>query len=98
MKTAGRENPNRWTKASSKSSTWRGSSEQILLHQVGCEARKSPAGVGVFFLDFPFYRTYRTRGDCQSQRKSYKAYQTVGWVVGWEFLGKTALNATLHGQ
>jgi len=22
----------------------------------------------------------------------------VGWVVGWEFLGKTALNATLHGQ
>jgi hypothetical protein len=23
---------------------WRGRSEQILLHQVGCEARKSPAG------------------------------------------------------
>ena len=22
----------------------------------------------------------------------------MGWVVGWEFLGKTALNATLHGS
>jgi hypothetical protein len=40
-------------------STWRGSSEQILLHHVGCEARKSPAVAGVFFLDFPFYRTYQ---------------------------------------
>jgi len=34
--------------------TWRGSSEQILLRQVGCEARKSPAVGGVFFLDFLF--------------------------------------------
>jgi hypothetical protein len=25
---------------------------------VGCEARKSPAVGGVFFLDFDFYRTY----------------------------------------
>jgi hypothetical protein len=25
---------------------------------VGWEARKSPAVAGVFFLDFPFYRTY----------------------------------------
>ena len=59
MKTAGRENPNRWGNASSKPSTSRGSSEQILLNHVGCEARKSPAVAGVFFLDFPFYRTYR---------------------------------------
>jgi hypothetical protein len=42
--------------------------------------------------------TYKIRGDCQTPRKSYKTYQTVGWVVGWEFLGKTALNATLRGQ
>jgi hypothetical protein len=44
-----------------------------------------------------------TRGLCrdsgpqaysQTQRKSYKTYQIVGWVVGWEFLGKTALNAS----
>jgi hypothetical protein len=40
-------------------STWRGRSEQILLNQVGCETRKSPAGGDVFFLDFSFYRTYQ---------------------------------------
>ena len=33
---------------------------------------------------------------CQTPRKSYKTYQTVAWVVGWEFIGKTALTATLH--
>ena len=38
-------------------STWRGRSEQILLNQVGCEARKIPANGGVFFLDFYLYRT-----------------------------------------
>jgi hypothetical protein len=101
MKTAGRENPNRWGNASSnrahgaelqnrscsimwagkqekvrplqecffltflfiervqQPSTWRGTSEQILLNHVGWEARKSPAVAGVFFLDFPFYRTYK---------------------------------------
>jgi hypothetical protein len=26
---------------------------------VGCEARKSPAKGKVFFLDFPFYRTFQ---------------------------------------
>jgi hypothetical protein len=26
---------------------------------VGCEARKIPAAGEVFFLDFPFYRTYQ---------------------------------------
>jgi len=40
-------------------STWRGRSEQILLHPVGCEARKIPAEGDVFFLDFYLYRTYR---------------------------------------
>jgi hypothetical protein len=56
MKTAGRQNPNRWGNASNPS-TWRGSSEQILLNHVGWEARNGPAVAGVFFLDFPFYRT-----------------------------------------
>ncbi len=37
-------------------------------------------------------------GDCQTPRKSYKTHQTVGWLVGWDFLGKIALNATLHGS
>jgi len=36
-------------------STWRGSSEQIPLNQVGCEARKTPAEGDVFFLDFYLY-------------------------------------------
>jgi hypothetical protein len=43
-------------------STSRGSSEQILLNHVGWEARKSPAVAGVFFLDFPFYRTNQDLG------------------------------------
>src|SRR6202040_3812486 len=42
-------------------STWSGRSEQILLNQVGCEARKLPADGEVFFLDFPFYRTWLGR-------------------------------------
>jgi len=57
MKTAGRENPNRWTILVQQPSTWCGRSEPILLHPVGCEARKIPADAGVFFLDFYLYRT-----------------------------------------
>lgn len=40
-------------------STWYGRPEQILLNQVGCETRKIPPNASVFFLDFPFYRTYQ---------------------------------------
>jgi len=40
-------------------SIWRGSSEQILLKQMGREARKIPAVALVFFLDCSFYRTYQ---------------------------------------
>jgi hypothetical protein len=29
---------------------------------VGCEARKTPADAGVFFLDFYLYRTYQAVG------------------------------------
>jgi hypothetical protein len=32
--------------------------EQILLLQVGCEARKRPAVADVFFLTSPFIETY----------------------------------------
>src|SRR5260221_6429616 len=45
-----------------KPSRWYGQSVQILLNYVGCEARKLPAGGEVFFLDFSFYRAYRTCG------------------------------------
>jgi len=48
---------NEKTQPRSQPGTWRGTSEQISLHQVGCEARKRPAGAGVFFLDFSLYRT-----------------------------------------
>src|SRR5450432_4029082 len=58
-----RSDENRWQRkpqslgqSVQQPSTWRGRSKQILLNQVGCEARKSPAVAGVFFLDFPFYR------------------------------------------
>ncbi len=65
MKTAGRENPNQGVaggRSAPQPSTWRGRSEQILLKQVGCEARKIPAAEEVFFLDFAFYRTYQELG------------------------------------
>jgi|SRR5207249_3744162 len=51
--------PNPWGHMAPQPSTWRGRSEQILLNQVGCEARKIPADAEVFFLDFSFYRTYQ---------------------------------------
>ena len=38
-----------------------------------------------------FTTTYKTRGDCQTTRKSYKTSHSVGWVVGWKkavFLNK----------
>src|ERR1700747_3847419 len=59
MKTAGRENPIHGGTVPGKPSTWRGRSEQIVLDQVGCEARKTPAEGGVFFLGFYLYRTTR---------------------------------------
>jgi len=40
-------------------STWRGRSEQILLAQVGGEARKTSAVGLVFFLDFSLYSCLR---------------------------------------
>src|SRR5258707_13044590 len=61
-------------------STWRGSSEQISLAQVGCEARKIPAEGEVFFLDFYLYRTIRiglTRRVCTSRRNRTMASCSV---------------------
>ncbi|MGB9010013.1 MAG: hypothetical protein WCC18_15470, partial [Candidatus Acidiferrales bacterium] len=54
-------------------STWCGRSEQILLNQVGCEARKIPADAEVFFLDFPFYRTNRITLPRQSTWSPFRA-------------------------
>jgi hypothetical protein len=34
----------------------------LASNQVGCEARKRPAGGDVFLLDFFLYRTYRELG------------------------------------
>ncbi|HMI53409.1 MAG TPA: hypothetical protein VK525_17985, partial [Candidatus Saccharimonadales bacterium] len=52
-------------------SIWRGRSAQISLDQVGCEARKLPADGDVFFLDFPFYRTYQdlSGSGCYDERQ-----------------------------
>jgi len=33
-----------------------------------------------------FTTTYKTRGDFQTQRKSYKTTRMVGWVVGWKIV------------
>jgi len=56
-----RSDENRWERKpkalgrkAHQPSTWYGTSEQTLLKQVGCEARKTPAVGVVFFLDFSF--------------------------------------------
>src|SRR5215469_17973173 len=59
MKTAGRENPNRWAKHVQQPSTWCGRSNQILLIQGGCEARKIAAVGEVFFLTSTFIERIR---------------------------------------
>src|SRR6266404_2197324 len=83
MKIAGRENPNRWTKASSNRTPGAAVQEQILLHQTGCESRKSPAGAGVFFLDSPFYRTYKTAGTAKLRGSHIRQHiLTVSLWVG----------------
>jgi hypothetical protein len=68
MKTAGRRNPNRWATVPCTPSQWRGRSEPISLDHLGWEARKTPAVAGVFFLDFPLYRTYRDLGRTIQQK------------------------------
>jgi len=46
-----------------------------------------------------FYNNLQRRGDCQTQRKSYKTTHFVGWVVGWVVGWKSAGEApALHGQ
>jgi hypothetical protein len=58
MKTAGRENPKPLSRETQQPSKWGGSPEQILLKRVGCEARKTPAVGGVFFLDSVLLRKF----------------------------------------
>jgi len=59
MKTAGRRSPNRLGHTAQHPRPWRGSSEHLSLDLLGWEGRKTLADAIVFFLDFPFYRTYQ---------------------------------------
>ena len=54
MKTAGRENPNRRATVPDDRAHGATGQEQILLNQVGCEARKIAAGGEIFFLTSTF--------------------------------------------
>jgi hypothetical protein len=60
MKTAGRENPNRWATIAQQPSTWRGRSEQILLIQVGCEQERFQPPGTFSFLTSLFIELHRT--------------------------------------
>jgi hypothetical protein len=57
MKTAERENRNRWADMFKRLREWHGRSEATLFKYVGLEARETPAVGEVFSLDFPLYRT-----------------------------------------
>ncbi len=53
---------------------------QRLLHDLQlCTGRSKQRRIGVT-KSMP--ADYKTRGDCQTQRKSYETIQIVGWVVG----------------
>jgi hypothetical protein len=47
---------------------------------MGCEARKIPADAEVFFLDFPFYRTYQAGKICWRIREC--ASKKILWRIG----------------
>jgi hypothetical protein len=59
MKTAGSGNQNRYATMRSKPSIWTGRLEEILLIHAGWKARKQLALREIFFLTFPFIRTYQ---------------------------------------
>src|SRR5205814_8337938 len=42
----------------------------------------APAATAVTALLNTFYNNLQDMRDCQTQRKSYKTYTTVGWTVG----------------
>jgi hypothetical protein len=54
MKTAGREKPKSLGQRVQQPSTWRGSSEQLLIHHVAGKQEKVRPLQGCFFLTFPF--------------------------------------------
>jgi hypothetical protein len=60
MKTAGRENPNRWAAKPSNRAHGAAGQEQILLNHVGCEERKIPAKGAIFFLTSALIEQIRT--------------------------------------
>jgi hypothetical protein len=55
------------------------SPEQVLLNEVGCEARKTPAVGDVFFLDFYLYRTYQDIPGLLPGRMAVKLSLVFGW-------------------
>jgi hypothetical protein len=61
MKTAGRENPNRRATVPDDRAHGATGQEQILLNQVGCEARKIAAVGEIFFLTSTFIEPYQAR-------------------------------------
>ena len=62
MKTAGRENPNRRATVPDDRAHGATGQEQILLNQVGCEARKIAAVGEIFFLTSTFIELTRQVG------------------------------------
>jgi len=67
MKTAGRENPNRRATVPDDRAHSATGQEQILLNQVGWEARKFPAKGEIFFLTSTFIEQIRHRQDSQAK-------------------------------
>src|ERR1700722_17159966 len=65
MKTAGRENQNRWAKIASNRAHGAEVQHRSCSINWAAKQEKVRADGGVFFLDFPFYRTYRELSDCR---------------------------------
>ena len=93
MKSAGRENPNRWTIASSNQAPSAGAQNRSCSIKWAVKQEKRPAVADVFFLDFSFYRTYQNLTSVHLETQ-HQIYRAGSWPhsVAWPVL------ALVHGE
>jgi hypothetical protein len=82
MKTAGRENPNRRATVPDNRAPGAAGQEQILLNQVGCEARKIPAVGEIFFLTSTFIELTRRLDSSRAERKDASSHSYRSATMG----------------
>ena len=69
--------PNRITALRNEPSLWGNRPKQPSFDHTGWGVRKYPAAAEVFFLDFPFYRTYQELITTEQSTPKRKRYPTL---------------------